>query len=560
MQHAWIGMFDGFPPEIKVEGGPLAGRYSTLTDLSRAALAVPPSKEGHRLWGIGLDEAFFMALREGIRPQMEFRPLAGVTRVHIAPRVQLADASPHLPADVFEAHQGADAAEMFGVLREAREAIERGLHVSADAGIGAATSAAAFGPWRLRYQVWGPEMYGPDDVETCRAAYHAGLAHVWHAGAVRAPGVEISNDPIWADESPAVMPEGWRLLEYDRSSAYADDASGRLPDVCGPVVRDPAYLMDCAGGAIIRARVDLSGFRGVGFPIRVRIGVGMTRQVAARAGTWEGHWTSEILRWAAGRGARVEVLGGIGWVRGARFLGPIMDRLYTLKEQAQKGSVPRAIYRAAIQRAVGRLGRAPVDTVTLCGPDADAEIANPASWPVKWRKIHGAAHGYFVADPLEAPTTPPRYSIPPWPAFVVSRAWIRLHDRIEALAARGAWPMYCDTDGVLVACPPDAVMPDEHGMGGFRVKAEWLASEHRQHRQWIRVDQGGALKTQYAGVERHLQRAAFEGTPIVRTRSSAIVELSQAMRAIPDRIGPVLRATADGVRKRKVYGRSAEEF
>jgi len=245
------------------------------------------------------------------------------------------------------------------------------------------------------------------------------------------------------------------------------------------------------------------------------------------------------------------------------YLGPIMDRMFSLKERAPAQSLERSIWRAAIQRCVGRLGRRPLTTITLCGDDAIRETADVAGWSARWRRVIGAGHGYFVGEPMEQSMEEPRGNIPPWPAFVVSRAWVRLCDEVERLSAAGAWPIYCDTDGVCVIAPPDVDLPAGEGVGDFRAKDQWVAVEHRNTRRWIRHGAAGT-ETQWAGVAKSEQRAAFEGAHVLARKSSALEFLTRQMLRLPDRLTPTLAATADGVKRAKLYGRRAalaqEEF
>lgn len=566
MRHGWIDPRAGFPAGIEVAGWPAGStRAETFVDLCRVAAGARAGREKVKVWGTRLDALWFDAIDSGLRPVCDFRPGVGVSRIELAPGVYACDASPQLPPDVIELMRGASPAEMCGALKTAHDSIARGLGVSADAGIGAATTDALFGPWRLRFQTWDARTYTPEDAQLSRDAYHGGMVWLWHSGQVRtadAPAA-IDADPAWADEAPSKLAPGYRIVDVDRASAYAADAIRPMPDMLGPITRDPAALMDAKGGAIVEARVDLARFEGIGFPVRVKVGTGITRQVPARGGEWRGVWTSELLMWASARGARVEVLGGIGWGRSMPYLGPIMDRMFTLKERATPGSIDRSIWRAAIQRCVGRLGRRPLTTVTLCGEDAARETADVAGWSARWRRVIGAGHGYFIAEPMEQPTEEPRGNIPPWPAFVVSRAWIRLCDEIERLSAAGAWPIYCDTDGVCVIAPPGVDLPAGKGVGDFRAKDEWAAVEHRNTRRWIRHGAAGT-STQWAGVAKSEQRAAFEGAHVVTRKSSALEFLTREMLRVPDRLTPTLAATADGVRRAKLYGRRAaqapEEF
>lgn len=560
MHHGWLEWNAGFPPEIHVHGGPLSGgRFPSLQALIAAAVACDRGRETYRLWSRQLETAYFMAKAEGICPPLSILPGHGVTGIDPCRGVQFRAARPMLADSTLEAMADQDlmAAEGWAILKRSMDATEAWTGEPCNGSIGAATTQALFGGhWMPRWTSW-PEDAPPEMAQLCYDAYHGGLQAVWHAGAVLAPGGR-PMDELWIDESPVRLDEGWTLAELDRDSAYAEDAAEYLPDCLSPVVTDPALLLDLAGGAIIDCIIDLDGFRGVGFPIRYEVAPGVTRSAPATRGAFRGVWCSDILRWAIDRGARVQVCGGIGWKRAARFLAPLMDRLWELKNAAEPGSVERDTYKATIQRAVGRLGRRHYTTVTLCGAEAMDEAAHPERWPLRWERVHGYGGGYFVADAWEKPEGLPRGVVPPWPAFVVSRAWMRLADRIEQETARGAWPIYCDTDGAVMAYPPGAEPePEPSAMGAYRIKRRYLAVEHREKRQFSRVDDTGAEHIQFAGVPRKAQRNVLAGKPWEHETESALIDLQAIFRQVANQLAPVLDATKERVARAKRVGRHA---
>ena len=558
MHHGWIDPNAGFPPRFAVAGGPLDGKGAeTLIELSHLAGACDRGREAYAIWSASAEWAFFAAQREGIAPQLSIVPGAGVTRCELAPKVAIRSARPMLPDDALEALQNASAPDGLRAVEASIRTMERALGVDASGGIGASTTAALFGGrWMPKWAVW-PDDAPPEWAELCHDAYHGGFQRCYETSSVATrgtahPGMIFAGDPDEMEE----LPQGWRIIEVDRDSAYAEDAAGIMPDPLSEIVTDRDRLMDCAGGAIVDATVDLSGFTGEGFPVRVQVAQDASRCVPVTTGAWRGVWCSDAIRWAAESGARVEIHGGIGWTKGARFLAPMMDRLWAQKYAYAPG-LERGVIKAAIQRAVGRLGRRHYSTVVLCGADATREAENPSQWPARWRRVHGFGSGYFVADAIELPPGLPKGTIPPWPAFVVSRAWIRLCRQIQAFRAGGARILYADTDGFLAAVPPGMVLPDEHRMGGWRAKKEHAAVEHRAERQFIRIDLDGSEHLQFAGVPRSMQWDRLAGIEReYRAPNSALIDLQAAFRQVVNRLSPAIESTREGVERAKRVGRN----
>jgi hypothetical protein len=170
-------------------------------------------------------------------------------------------------------------------------------------------------------------------------------------------------------------------------------------------------------------------------------------------------------------------------------------------------------------------------------------------------------NGYFVADELEEPEGLPRGVIPPWPAFVVSRAWIKIAEKAEDLAGLGCWPLYADTDGILIACPP-GVEPCQEGpaaMGAWRIKRQFRGVEHRAARQFVRLLETGEEELQFAGVARRLQRDALSGTPKESGIETALLDLQACFRQMSNRLAPALAQTRAGVERAKRVGKNFHE-
>lgn len=562
MIHAYLDPAAGFPPVLHMHGGPLSGRtWTTLKGLLHSLETADLGREHLRVWCPNVDALFFLAQDERISPAFTILPGQGATGIDVTRRVQIRHARQAVADTTLEWLAGQEAEVGYAAVCESLGALESTLGVDAGAGIGAATTRALFGGrWMPRWTRW-PDDAPSEWVRWSRDAYHGGLSQVLvHEGLVTRgtahPGA------IWETERAQELPEGWQIQEVDRDSAYAADAMGELPDTLGEHTTQAGELLDCAGGSLVDCRVDLARFEGYAFPVRVQITPEITRCVPMRAGCWRGVWSSWILRWAMERGATVEPLGGVGWKRAERFLGPLMSTLWKKKSESAKG-VAQETFKAAIQRAVGRLGRKTYDTATLTGVDARSEIGNPGEWPMKWRKVYGWTTDppVFVADRFEAvDDVAASGSVPPWPAFVVGRTWAAACAHMERVSAAGAWPLYVDTDGITCAAPPGAPLCDDGAsMGAWRVKRTFSGAEHRATRQFVRVDMDGNEVLQFAGVQKHDQRAALMGQHVHQDQRTVLVELQKVFRQNVDRLSPVIGATRHGVEHAKRVGRRVAE-
>lgn len=559
MIHCWLDTAAGFPPELHIHGGPLSGRtWPTLAACLHSLQLAQRGRETLRVWCRDLDALWFMAKDESIEPAFTVLPGLGVTGLEVCGRVQIRHARQVLSDVTLEQLANVGAPEGYAAVEESLNALETVLGVDASSGIGAATSAALWGGrWMPRWTAW-PADAGEELRRLCQDAYHGGMSRaLWQEGITTAQGAHPGA--IWETERASVLPDGWALVDVDRDSAYAADACGVLPDTLSERVTDAGALLDCQGGAIVDAHVDLRGFTGTAFPVRVQITPEICRSLPMTAGRWRGVWSSDLLRWASEKGAHVEPLGGMGWKRGARFMGPLMSALWAGKRRFT--GTARETMKAAIQRAVGRLGRRTYNTVTLVGDAARAEVAAPHEWPMKWTKVHGWTDSYFVADKMDQTgQAEPRGILPAWPPFVVSRAWIQADNQMHALASQGAWPMYVDTDGIMVAAPPGmSWQPETEAMGGWREKHRYSAAENRAPRQFVRTAEDGAEVTQFAGVPKSIQRDVLAGVLAKHETRTALLDLQAAFGQRADRLGPVLYATRNGVDRAKRIGKHQME-
>lgn len=558
MIHAFLDCAAGWPPAFRLVGAPGGDRtFATLARLIGALQTVRAGREHIRVWTHMPDALWFAARSEGIAPDLQIVPGLGVTALRVSNRVEIRAARQMLSDATLDALAGCDADAGLEAIHASVGELEGTLGVDAGGGIGAATTAALFrGGWMPRRTAWPSDA--PDDwARWGRDAYHGGLSRVFWHGAVESAGA-VGSD-LYETEAPDRLPDGWTLADWDRDSSYAADGMCLLPDVSGPTVEAPESLLSADGGAIVDAEVDLAGFDGPAFPVRVDIALGITRSIPVRTGRWRGVWCSTILRWAQMRGARVTPVRGVGWTRGAHYLAPLQRVLWNRK-QATTGEA-RETAKAAIQRAVGRLGRRPYDTVTLVGDEAQAEIADRAGWATRWSKVHGWTDQYFVADRLTDPMAPvpvPYGAVPVWPAFVVAETWIATCDALERATAAGAWPLYVDTDGICIASDAAtraALHAQAPKPGAWRVKRLYQGGEHRAARQFVRVGDDGAEVLQYAGVPRLAQRDALRGLEPSYQGRTALMDLQGAFRATTDRLSPALDHVRAGVDRARVFGR-----
>lgn len=519
---AYVNPDEGFPPVYRVAGG-VELEASSLSALFVALAGKRQDRETIRVYSASLEWVWWAAQGEGWTPAIEVRPGKGIASCRVAAGVELRSVDPLIPSDQVEPLRRMDAADGARLVGRALRAVCLATGQEAAAGIGSACSRAMFYGRALGIRpLWRHRQV--DDVvnRACWAAYHGGLCAVWRPGLIALEGQDGGE---WWQTDPERLGSGWTLAEIDRSSAYGADASRPLPDTRLPTVA----RADAEGGAIVDATIDLGDggtFGALGVPVRVHVPGHGARIFPMRSGRWRGAWTSEMLAWAELHQAKVQIHRAWGWRSSDRFMVAFMDSLYNRKAAAEPGSIERSIYSACMQRAIGRLGRRPRATVTLTGEAAANEMQNFESWGQKYTRIYAQTSDLFVADRIPSGEVDADV-IPPWPAFVVSRAWIALCDRVRAEQEAGMVALYSDTDSICGAWPPGcAPAEDDAGAGGWRVKSTPGWVDHRGQKRYLRGNDASVTDWAAAGVASGQALQYFSGANYER-RPRSVLETAQ---------------------------------
>lgn len=486
----------GATGDVCAVGDPWAGEW---TGTPRAFLrelelrAKVKGREHLRVWCADLDRLYRALIADGWTPEPAGLGFGagGLSVIEVSGRCRITSTAGALPSSVADELTGAPA-ELLEVMNAAARAVD-------DAGgtlTGSLTRSAlevvrAHAP---RWTSW-PEPDGGPLTEAAWSAIHAGLVRIWEDRDVVTVHGARDLPRSWLGEPDEVLPEGWTLRDEDRVSAYAAEACRPLPSVHGPAYDDA----DAPGGALVRCIIDLEGWTGIAIPVRVAHHGEGTVTVAVSAGRWETWATSDLVAYCRARGASVEVLHAFGWRHAERYLDPGMRALAQAKAGHAPGSVGRRIMSAAMQRAIGGLAkREPAEAVL---PAAELERMTDAELrAARVRACVGKLHGWALVQ-YEDTGRPPRGTVPVWTAFVVTRAWIALCERLEAIRAAGGRPLYCDTDGVLYACPPGVELEHGDGLG------EWQA---RGRPEWVLHER---LKLYARGTGSTISAAASAGVP-----------------------------------------------
>jgi hypothetical protein len=463
--------------------GPLAGFMAALAGIEKAA-----KRQTVRVWIADLDRAYRRLIAEGvaIAPAALRFGVSGLGSISLTHKTRLISPETMVPAGV---DLSGEAAELLSVTGRIQAAVADCLGVEYAASLGrmAQEGCALAGP-RWSY----PEPQGGPITTAARESMHGGLVQVWHdCEALAVAGVDVPQE--WIGD-PERLPEGWAIYDEDRSSAYAAEASKPLP-----AVHTARFgRADCAGGALIEATVDLDGWRGVAFPVRIAAGRELV-QIAADRGSWRGTWASPVLDYASSRGAKVTIHAAQGWKVSESYLAEGMGRIFGAKQAHARGTPERSGLTAAMQRAIGRLARrVPAEAVwatsDLMGMDTPSLEAAGVVAEL------GRLDGWSLVRLTQSEEVP-RGGCPVWPAFVVARAWVSLCERIEAVRAAGGRPLYCDTDGLLWAGPEGVELSTGDAAG------EW---QNRGRPAWVWCERA---KLYVRGEGHKILQAASSGIP-----------------------------------------------
>jgi hypothetical protein len=474
----WPGQWSGRPREL-------------LRELE--ARAKVRGREHLRCYVADLDGLYRALVADGWTPPaaaVGFGP-DGLSLLVVSGRCRITSAAGVLPSSIRDELTG-DPAELLEVLHEARRVMS-----DAGADLTGSLTRAAVELVRAHAERWTswPEPDGGPLTEAAWSAIHAGLVRIWEDRDTVAVHDAADLPRGWIGEPDEVLPPGWTLRDEDRVSAYAAEACRPLPAVHGPAYDDA----DAPGGALVRCIIDLEGWTGIAIPVRVQQGR-HTATVAVSAGKWETWVTSDLIAYARSRGAAVEVLRAYGWKHAAPYLAPGMRALAAAKAAQPSGSVGRRVLSAAMQRTVGALAkREPAERVLEA---AELERMTSAELEAaRIRAVFGKLHGWALVE-IDGAGRPPRGTVPVWTAFVVSRAWVSLCERLEAIRAAGGRPLYCDTDGILYACPPGVELERGDALGAWqeRGRPEWVL--HERLKLYARGTGGKITAAASAGVPR----------------------------------------------------------
>lgn len=446
MRFAAVDMSTFGPVRLAFDDG---GRAEVSTGLEAVkalqAFTKKTGREHVRVWTRDPDSAFRRLVSEGHEPAAgEIRAGdSGVGALDLGKRLRLVSVDSLLSGPLI------DQLDIDGPPERVLDFCERAQRAVCDAlGEEPSTSLARMASQGVR--AWGrpwtyPEPDGGPITEAARACLHGGFTEVWQADDLLLEHDQTA--PGYLGTGGERLPEGWTIIDEDRSSAYAAEASRPLPSVWAPAVNDAG----AAGGALVDASVDLGGFTGVAIPVRVKMGR-TVRQFPASLGAWRGWWTSPILEYAAARGAKVTVHRAIGWRDARPYLQPGMDALFRSKLKHPRGTVERATLTAAMQRAVGSMARrVPTDRWIDAG-----RLEGMSSEELEAEGIEvdlGRFGPLALVRGKDKPETP-RGTCPVWTAFVVGWAWVGMCQRVERAQRAGGRPLYADTDGLLWARPP----------------------------------------------------------------------------------------------------------
>jgi len=459
-----------------------------LPELRRAAKV--PGRQHLRVYVVDMGAVYRALRRAGVElGAADLTPgPQGVGRIVAGPRVQLSGCDSILPSGVLSELPD-DPAALYAALIEARAALAGiGAELRGSLTAAAVDLVVAAAP-RFGY----PEPQGGPITSAAHEAIHAGLCEIWQDSEALATAGAAGVPVDWIG-SPERLPDGWTIRDEDRVSAYAAEACGMLPAVHGPAYDDP----DAPGGALVLADIDLDGWAGVALPVRVAYGSQVVH-LAATAGAWRGWYTSDLIRYARARGASVKVAQAFGWKSAQPFLRPGMMLIANGKAQHARGTTARAVLSAAAQRVVGGMARRDpaeriIDAAQLDSMTTDDLSA--AGYVARLGRLDGWELVRVAPDPAV-----PRGTCPVWTAFVVSRAWVTMCERIEAVRAVGGRPLYADTDGLCWAAPPGAQLEcgDQLGQWQLRGLPEWA---------WIE-----ARKIYARGINQKITAAASAGIP-----------------------------------------------
>lgn len=266
-------------------------------------------------------------------------------------------------------------------------------------------ASTALGIWRDLY--WRDDIKLPSDeiLRNAKSAYYGGRTEAFAIGEYK---------DVVALDVASMFP--WAMITKP------------LPVPWGPFRRvwHGEEITDCG---IYRVRVASN----IGYPfLPVRTSSGTVYP----NGQWDGWYVGEELEYAASNGIAFEVLQGYEFLEQCEpFKGYVKD-FYDKKTKSRGHG--RLAYKLLLNALYGKFGQT-----------GDRIVAIPLANFVKLRRMPDKFRIWNGIAIYQEFGKPPPWGNNVWPAFITSRARIRLNEEIKRIRSRGCTPLYCDTDSII---------------------------------------------------------------------------------------------------------------
>lgn len=264
--------------------------------------------------------------------------------------------------------------------------------------------------WKTKY--WKREIAPTEDwiIETARDAYYGGRTEPFAIGThEKVQAIDAASMFPWAMVVEE-LPLPWGLYERIRANGVIHKHS-----ICEASIR------------VSSVRVPLLPYRshsGLSYPV----------------GDWYGTYTGEELQYAASLGYEVRIKSGIRFLETCSpFDGYVAD---IFRRKSNTRGPLRMGYKYLLNALYGKFAQRgdKIEVVPL------EEFLNLQDPPEDFRVWNGLAI-YTREEP------PPIWGNCVWPAFITSRARMRLHREMLRVIDAGGTPLYCDTDSVIFKLP-----------------------------------------------------------------------------------------------------------
>lgn len=180
-------------------------------------------------------------------------------------------------------------------------------------------------------------------------------------------------------------------------------------------------------------------------------------------GRWEGWYVGEELMAFGAAGGRVRVMEGFDFMEKAHPFRPYVKEMFHRK-QTSRGPM-RETYKLLLNSLYGKFGQSGIRVRAL----PLAKFLKLKSAPVSYRVWGGLA--IWTEE-----STPPPWANMLWAAITTARARVRLRAEIVRIQARGARPLYCDTDSVIYAGPPGRYPLKARQIGDFERRGAYRSA------------------------------------------------------------------------------------